>query len=420
VSHQGGLSRQTSMGNINTPSIVVVGAGLAGLTAAVHLARAGHRVVVHESRKRAGGLAATDDRDGFRYNQGPHALYLGGPAESILRGLGVSLQGSKPNPHGGRVMFGGALHLAPGGPSTLLRTTALTGREKANVGTLLARLPRLDPAGVRGMTVSDWITAHAKGANARNLLHGLARLTTYSSVPDEMSAEVYLTQLQLALGAGVLYLDNGWGQIVSALTTALAEIGLGSIEFESPISVMPDAPAVIVANGSAQRAGALLGTAFHVGPAATVSCLDLGLSSAPPHDFVLGADCPYYLSNHSAAAAGLAPAGRHLVSVAQYLGVEEKPDSKAMDQFIHQAGIKDTEITMRRRLHSMIAASSIATAAAGGFGGRPPVAVAQHPGVFLAGDWVGPIGHLADASVASGRDAALAAMQHLASRQKAA
>jgi phytoene dehydrogenase-like protein len=413
-------SRQTGMGNINATPIVVVGAGLAGLTAAVHLAQAGHRVVVHESRKRAGGLATTDEQNGFRFNQGPHALYLGGPADLILREMGVLLRGGKPNPNGGRVMLNGELHLAPGGPSTLLRTRALTSREKANVGTLLARLPRLDPSAVKHVTVSDWIDEHTNGGNARNLLHGLSRLTTYSSVPDQMSAEVYLSQLQLALGAGVLYLDNGWAHIVSALTNLLTETRRGTIEFESTISTLPDAPAVIVANGSAQRAGALLGTTFHVGPSAAVSCLDLGLSQPPPHDFVLGADCPFYLSNHSVAAAGLAPAGHHLVSVAQYLGVGEKPDPDAIDRFISQAGIREVDITMRRRLHSMTAASSIATAASGGFDGRPGIVVAHQPGVFLAGDWVGPVGHLADASVASGRAAANAVLQFLDSRIKTA
>jgi phytoene dehydrogenase-like protein len=406
------------MGNITTTPIVVVGAGLAGLTAAVHLARAGQRVVVHEERHRAGGLAFTDERDGFAFNQGPHALYLGGPADVIFREMGVPLRGSKPKSHDGRMMFNDSLHVAPGSPSTLMRTSALTGREKVNIATLLARLPRMDPSVVKSLTVSQWIDTHAKGDNARNVLHGLARLTTYSCSPEQLSAEVYLTQLQLALGAGVLYLDNGWATIVRALTTLLTETGKASIEFESSISSLPDAPTVILANGSAQRSAALLGTTFEVGPCAAISCLDLGLDTAPPHDFVLGADCPFYLSNHSAAAGGLAPAGKHLVSVAQYLGVGEKPDAQAIDRFVHQAGIRDMNIILRRRLHRMIASSSIATAAMGGFGGRPPVTSAQRPGVFLAGDWVGPTGHLADASVASGRAAAHAALQFLESRTK--
>ena len=41
----------------------------------------------------------------------------------------------------------------------------------------------------------------------------------------------------------------------------------------------------------------------------------------------------------------------------------------------------------------------------GGMAGRPSAAVPGLPGVCVAGDWVGPVGLLADASVASGRAA---------------
>jgi predicted NAD/FAD-dependent oxidoreductase len=39
--------------------------------------------------------------------------------------------------------------------------------------------------------------------------------------------------------------------------------------------------------------------------------------------------------------------------------------------------------------------------------------VASSPGLFVAGDWVGPTGLLADAAVSSGEAAARAAAHHL-------
>ena len=44
-----------------------------------------------------------------------------------------------------------------------------------------------------------------------------------------------------------------------------------------------------------------------------------------------------------------------------------------------------------------------------GFAGRPPAAVPDVPGLFVAGDWVGPEGFLTDAVLASGRAAGRAA-----------
>jgi hypothetical protein len=39
--------------------------------------------------------------------------------------------------------------------------------------------------------------------------------------------------------------------------------------------------------------------------------------------------------------------------------------------------------------------------APGGLAARPAVAVAEHPGAFVVGDWVGPTGLLLDAVAAS-------------------
>ncbi|WP_127547568.1 NAD(P)/FAD-dependent oxidoreductase [Actinoplanes sp. OR16] len=56
--------------------IVVIGAGVGGLAAAVRLAAAGHRVEVHERAAEAGGKLAVFERDGYRFDTGPSLLTL--------------------------------------------------------------------------------------------------------------------------------------------------------------------------------------------------------------------------------------------------------------------------------------------------------------------------------------------------------
>ncbi|MGX6604250.1 phytoene desaturase family protein [Micromonosporaceae bacterium Da 78-11] len=56
--------------------IVVIGAGVGGLTAAIRLAAAGHRVEVHERSAVAGGKLGVYERDGFRFDTGPSLLTL--------------------------------------------------------------------------------------------------------------------------------------------------------------------------------------------------------------------------------------------------------------------------------------------------------------------------------------------------------
>ncbi len=55
--------------------VAVLGAGLAGLSAAEQLVRRGHEVVVLEKEPSHGGLAATVKRDGFEYDLGPHRFH---------------------------------------------------------------------------------------------------------------------------------------------------------------------------------------------------------------------------------------------------------------------------------------------------------------------------------------------------------
>lgn len=54
--------------------MVVIGAGLAGLRAAIHLAQAGHGVVVLDAADAVGGRQRTDSVDGFLLDRGFQVL----------------------------------------------------------------------------------------------------------------------------------------------------------------------------------------------------------------------------------------------------------------------------------------------------------------------------------------------------------
>ena len=108
MSQERGRRRRICMREHDSETVVVIGAGLAGLTAAPTAARARRPVVVVEART-AGGRASTDELSGYRFNQGPHALGRGGEAWRILHNLGVPHPGHRPPLRGARVVRGGKL-----------------------------------------------------------------------------------------------------------------------------------------------------------------------------------------------------------------------------------------------------------------------------------------------------------------------
>ncbi|MEJ2858822.1 MULTISPECIES: phytoene desaturase family protein [unclassified Saccharothrix] len=74
-----------------TDHVVVVGAGLAGLSAALHLLGAGRRVTVVERDAVPGGRAGRLDLGGFRFDTGPTVLTMPELVEEALGAVGESL-----------------------------------------------------------------------------------------------------------------------------------------------------------------------------------------------------------------------------------------------------------------------------------------------------------------------------------------
>ncbi len=76
----------------STKRIVVIGAGIGGLTTAALLARAGHDVTVLEAHVYPGGCAGTFFHQGYRFDAGATlagGFYPGGPMDIVARRLGI-------------------------------------------------------------------------------------------------------------------------------------------------------------------------------------------------------------------------------------------------------------------------------------------------------------------------------------------
>jgi phytoene dehydrogenase-like protein len=423
------------------PDLIVVGGGLAGLTAAALVARAGRSVAVLEQASNLGGRAATQVRQGVHFNLGAHALYRCGHAFRIFTKLGIPFTGRPPSAGRGLLHRGGAFYRLPQGPVSLFLSRMLTLREKWRMAALLAGFARLDAEPFDNVPVREWVSQTAGTGNLAELLYGLFRLSAYGNDPDRMSAGVAIRQLQLALGANVLYLDGGWQTLVDGLRAFAARNGADIRTGARVESVRSERGSVAVRLAGGEelhaRSAVLAVTPGAVSELLNLSandpltrrlaacrmvraaCLDvaLGRLPRPGNRFALGLDKPLYYSVHSAAAK-LAPEGIAVVHLMKYLGDDDSPAEVAereMEALLDRLQPGWRECTVARRyLPGMTVANDLPRADEGGLSGRPAAAIRECPDVFLAGDWVGSEGLLADASAASAAEAARRVLAALA------
>ncbi len=76
---------------------IVVGGGIAGLTAAAYLARAGQSVVLFEKQSKVGGLVQTFQREGIYFDGGLRSIENSGIVFPMLKQLGIDIEFLKSN-----------------------------------------------------------------------------------------------------------------------------------------------------------------------------------------------------------------------------------------------------------------------------------------------------------------------------------
>ena len=414
--------------------VVVVGGGLAGLTAGAVAAGEGARVTVIEAHRR-GGRARTSDVGLARFNQGAHALYRRGSGWKVLASLGIEPTGGPPAIAEARGLCGDELAILPIGPIGLARTSLLGAKGKIQFGKLMTRLAKLDTTTLAGRSLSTWFDEQDVDERVRALVSALARVSTYDPDPASLPADLAVRQLQLG-SAGVLYLDGGWQQLVDALNERCAQRGAQVLERDQVTEITNDgsgrwhvqtgggthvaANAVVIAAGGPAACRSLLATTTTtplppawsaVGPDIVASCLDIAASREADPPIVFGVDVPLYLSTHCPPAQ-LAPAGTTIVHLMRYGGASDASAGRAqLTALAARAGLDESVISEQRYLHRMTVIHGRPDVERG-LAGRAPVAVADADGLFVAGDWVGPEGWLADASLSSGEAAGLLAAAH--------
>lgn len=419
----------------NETDVAVVGGGLAGLAAAAYLARGGRRVALFEKAAAIGGRAVSQEHAGYRFNLGAHALYSKTHAVQVLKELGVRYTGGTPT--GVRSISGGESYVAPVDPTTLLRTRLLNSSAKWEAGRMFLKIQLADATKLGKISLREWLDREVRHDEVRRMLEATARVTTYTDCPGELSAGAAIEQLQQVAKGKVIYVDGGWQTLVDGLEKVARNAGVqmrGGVRVEAVESSPGGVTGVRLADGTLFAARAVVVAAGPQDAARLVvgqgkgnsalqswarsamplkaACLDVALRKLPnPKNRVaFSLDRPLFLTTQSEFSK-IAPNGGALLHALKYLDPCVAQDAEANKRELEdwvssmQPGWRN-EVVECRYLPNPIVSNAMPTTAQGGTAGRPGPQVPGIDGLYVAGDWVGPKGILASASLWSAKLAA--------------
>ncbi|HZG14579.1 MAG TPA: FAD-dependent oxidoreductase [Candidatus Bathyarchaeia archaeon] len=422
--------------SVQTYDAAVIGGGLAGLIAAIDLAKEGVSTVLLEKSSRMGGRAMTSNKNGVFLNLGAHALYRTGKAFAILQELGVRLEGGRPASQIG-VLSHNRLLPMPTSPWGLLSSRLLSWSGKRQLIKLMTTLSKLESDKLPDTSIKEWVEREIDDPLVQKLFYALCRTATYTVEPAHLLAGPALAQIQRSLKGGVLYLHGGWQTIVDQLREKAADAGVHIISNKRVTDIQQedgrikklyfadgeqmDVTYVISTASPAENEKLLQGAEYTVlkrwkeaARPSMAACLDLGLKKLSPKGphFVLDLDRPIYFSNHSLHAE-LSANGTVVTHLLKYNGPHEsdpKEDERILAEtmnLLHPGWEK--EVVARQFLPNITVSHDFPHIGRREMAIGPEVPEVQ--GFYVAGDWAGHGEFLVDASAASARRAVQAIMK---------
>lgn len=244
--------------------VVVIGAGLGGLTVAARLARRGHRVTIYEKNDRVGGKCHTEWIDGFGFDTGPSLLTIPAVYRDFFMktGRGVDLDlvpldpafdyhfadGSRlplPNLSRSRAV---EVITASFGESAAQEWSALLERagrmwQASRTDFVEKALPKFPELMRRGRVLRDLATIAPlrtlrefteKRLSDQRLRYIIDRYATYTGSDPRRVPAVLLTIAFVEEAFGAWHIRGGLGRLVEKVHTRAIENGV-SIRLDNPV-----------------------------------------------------------------------------------------------------------------------------------------------------------------------------------------
>jgi squalene synthase HpnD len=432
ASHHSAAAPRTAGGRDGRPRrVVVIGGGLAGITAAIALRETGAEVTLLEARPRLGGATSSFARGDLSVDNGQHVYLACCTAyRGLLDRLGVAASAPLQDRFDVTV-------LAPGRTERLRRTSLpgplqlgqamatyghLSAAERLQAARATLAMRFLDPAdpALDDQRLGDWLARHGQTEHARRVLWDLFTVSTMNIAGDDANLALAAKVVQTALLGTRDAADIGMAAIPlgelhgTASARLLSRLGAGIRLATSAVAITPDTGGglTVGAVSGADRAESQLpadGVVLALPPAAAARLLPAeagdrpwtALTTSPivnvhaVYDrrvtdlpFAAAVDSPLQWVFDKTASAGLADGQYLAVSLSAADSYIDVPAAQLGEQFLpalaeifpaaRQAQVKDFFVTRERHATFRQAPGS---------GRLRPPAATRLPGLVLAGAW---------------------------------
>ncbi|MFC3882259.1 phytoene desaturase family protein [Bacillus songklensis] len=216
------------MSDINRTDVLVVGGGLAGLSAAAYLAKKGKKVTLLE-RGKLGGRAVTLMIKGFSFNFGAHAIY--GRDTSFLRKLekelNIHINWRDFEPTKAKYDIGTDLTDVPANIQGLFRTKLLKGVDKIKftfeIFKTLIHLEKGHPH----QSIKHWLDERKISDEVKEMMLTLASSNFFTNEPEKIPSDVYFQYYQrlFTTNKPVAYIGGGWEALIDEFVRVIEENG---------------------------------------------------------------------------------------------------------------------------------------------------------------------------------------------------
>lgn len=422
-------------------SVVVIGGGLAGLSAAARLAYNGYQVKLLEKAPKLGGRAITIPLKGFNFNFGAHAIYA--RDKSILRKyqseIGLQVDWKDFSASKAFYDLGSFTTPMPATLEGLLKTKVLDAENKVRFTYEILKTMSSIERGEEGTPIGEYLQKESDAV--RDVMLTIASSNFFTNEPEKIPSPLFFRYYKrlFATSRAVSYIGGGWQAIVQNFADIITEHNGEIIPREKVTAIEMEGNQIKAVQGKEKRYEAdhfifcippkellnLFGeTAFgkyfeeytRYTPTQVV-VYDVGLSERIPSPFtyvyhkgerVFITDISYYDKT-------CIPEGGQLMQAIAYLNEEEVAANKADEKIAsiervydkHFPGWRDRLVTKRLSKKAIVQEIKCIDDQR-----LMPTKFYSLPNAYFAGDWCQGEGQLSELSFSSAYEVTRRIMKH--------